>query len=133
MANKYCILYCIVSSNCQPDRRQHQVHLEQVLVDDGTAILRRLKRQWFRGNSWQMLKCALQATRRRLEPRIKQRNVEKSLINTNSVAVGRTIRGGDKRISGSVFFFFFFVYGSGVEMTTAVITDEFFYPAAATM
>ena len=85
-----------------------------------------------------MLKCALQATRRRLEPRIKQRNVEKSLINTNSVAVGRTIRGGDKRISGSVcffffFFFFLFVYGSGVEMATAVITDEFFYPAAATM
>ena len=80
-----------------------------------------------------MLKCALQATRRRLEPRIKQRNVEKSLINTNSVAVGRTIRGGDKRISGSVCVFFFFVYGSGVEMTTAVITDEFFYPAAATM
>ena len=81
-----------------------------------------------------MLKCALQATRRRLEPRIKQRNVEKSLINTNSVAVGRTIRGGDKRISGSVcFFFFFFVYGSGVVMTTAVINDEFFYPAAATM
>ena len=79
-----------------------------------------------------MLKCALQATRRRLEPRIKQRNVEKSLINTNSVAVGRTIRGGDKRISGSVCFFFF-VYGSGVEMTTAVITDEFFYPTAATM
>ena len=78
-----------------------------------------------------MLKCALQATRKRLEPRIKQPNVEKSLINTNSVAVGRTIRGGDKRISGSVFFFF--VYGSGVEMTTAVITDEFFYPAAATM
>ena len=80
-----------------------------------------------------MLKCALQATRRRLEPQIKQRNVEKSLINTNSVAVGRTIRGGDKRISGSVFFLFFSVYGSGVEMTTAVITDEFFYPAAATM
>lgn len=82
-----------------------------------------------------MLKCALQATRRRLEPRIKQRNVEKSLINTNSVAVGRTTRSGDKRISGSVcfFFFFFYVYGSGVEMTTAVITDEFFYPAAATM
>ena len=77
-----------------------------------------------------MLKCALQATRRRLEPRIKQRNVEKSLINTNSVAVGRTMRGGDKRISGSMFFF---VYGSGVEMTTAVIADEFFYPAAATM
>ena len=88
-------------------------------MDYGTAILRRLKRHWFRRN------CALQAMRRRLEPRIKQRNVEKSLINTNSVAGGRTIRGGDKRISGSLFFFF--VYGSGVEMTTALITDEFFF------
>ena len=57
---------------------------------------------------------------------------EKKVRATNMF--GRTIRGGDKRISGSLcFFFFFFVYGSGVEMTTAVITDEFFYPAAATM